>query len=62
MPIDLPDMTALAQACAPGVAAPTVLAVAQAESGFEPLAIGVNGRRPARIISASKVEVWSCVQ
>jgi hypothetical protein len=46
MPIDLPDMMALAQACAPTVATSTLLAVAQAESGFEPLAIGVGGRRP----------------
>jgi type IV secretion system protein VirB1 len=56
MPIDLPTMMALAEACAPTVAASTLLAVAQAESGLEPLAIGVNGRRPARIIASSKVE------
>jgi type IV secretion system protein VirB1 len=56
MPIDLPIMMDLAQACAPAVAASTLLAVAQAESGYEPLAIGVNGRRPARIIAPSKGE------
>ena len=56
MPIDLPDMMALAQACAPTVAASTLLAVAQAESGFEPLAIGVNGRRPGRIIAPSRAQ------
>ncbi len=54
MPIDLSTMMALAQTCAPSVAASTLLAVAQAESGFEPLAIGVNGRRPIQIIATSK--------
>lgn len=56
MPIDLPIMTALAQACAPSVTASTLLAVARTESGFEPLAIGVGGRRPARFMAPSKAE------
>jgi type IV secretion system protein VirB1 len=56
MPIDLPTMMNLAQACAPTVATSTLLAVAKAESGFEPLAIGVNGRHPARIVAPSKAD------
>lgn len=37
---------ALAQRCAPDVAPETLLSVAHAESGFDPLSIGVNGPRP----------------
>lgn len=43
MVISLPDMQALAATCAPTVAAETLLSVAKVESGFNPLAIGVNG-------------------
>lgn len=38
----------LAAQCAPHVAPATLLAVARAESGLEPLAIGVNGARGRR--------------
>lgn len=50
------DVQALAAQCAPVVAPTTLLAVASAESGFDPLAIGVNGRRPTQIHPASKAE------
>ena len=43
MLLDLATFLSLAAACAPGVAPPTLLAVARAESGLDPLAIGVNG-------------------
>lgn len=49
MPLDPAALLALASACAPDVAPRTLLAVAQVESGFDPLAIGVNGPRPLRV-------------
>ena len=53
MPLALPVMLALAQACAPSVAPATLLSVAHAESGFDPLVIGVNGRRPRTLHPSS---------
>jgi type IV secretion system protein VirB1 len=44
MPLDADTFLALARTCAPQVAPTTLLAVARAESGLDPLAIGVNGR------------------
>lgn len=44
MPLALATLLALAQACAPDVAPETLLSVARAESGFDPLVIGVNSR------------------
>lgn len=46
MPLDAAAVLTLAAACAPGVAPATVLAIARVESGLDPLAIGVNARRP----------------
>jgi type IV secretion system protein VirB1 len=43
MPLDADIFLALARTCAPQVAPTTLLAVARAESGLDPLAIGVNG-------------------
>jgi type IV secretion system protein VirB1 len=43
MPLDPTTVLALASVCAAGVAPTTLLAVARAESGLEPLAIHVNG-------------------
>lgn len=54
MPLDLPTLLALAPACAPAVAPLTLLAVARAESGFDPLAIGVNGPHPLRLAPATR--------
>ena len=56
MPLDLPVMLALAQACAPSVAPATLLPVAHVESGFDPLAIGVNGPGPSHIHPSSTVQ------
>ncbi|MGH6966682.1 MAG: lytic transglycosylase domain-containing protein [Phenylobacterium sp.] len=56
MPFSIPAMIALAAACAPDVAPRTLLAVAQVESGFDPLAIGLEGGarglRPADLEAA----------
>lgn len=43
MSLSVAATVALAQACAPAVAPVTLLALAHAESGLEPLAINVNG-------------------
>lgn len=43
MPLDLAAALALAASCAPQVEPLTLLAVAKVESGFDSLAIGVNG-------------------
>lgn len=51
MTLTVAAVLALAAQCAPGVAPETLLSVVQVESGFNPLAIGVNGS-PAVAISA----------
>lgn len=52
MPLTLPEMVFLAAQCAPGVAPETLLSVVQVESGFDPLAIGINGK-PRVTVTAS---------
>jgi type IV secretion system protein VirB1 len=49
MPLDLVTLQTLAATCAPAVAPATLLAIGKVESGFDPLAIGVNGPRPRRL-------------
>jgi len=56
MALPLSLVLALAQQCAPAVAPATLAAVARAESGFDPLAIGVNGPRPRRLRPGSSEE------
>lgn len=52
MILSLDQMQTLAAQCAPTVAAETLLSVAKVESGFDPLAIGVNGK-PAITVRAT---------
>lgn len=52
MPLDLPTLAALVPLCAPQVSPATLLAVAQVESGLDPLAIHVNGVGGGRIRAA----------
>ncbi len=56
MPIDLATVLALAQACAPSVAPMTLASVLRVESGFDPLVIGINTPRHARIAPKSAAE------
>jgi type IV secretion system protein VirB1 len=42
-------ITRLAGQCAPAVAPETLVSIVSVESGFDPLAIGVNGSRPQRL-------------
>jgi type IV secretion system protein VirB1 len=49
MPLPLIDMHHLVTTCAPSVAPQTLLSVAKVESGFDPLAIGVNRPGPMRL-------------
>ena len=53
MLLSLAAALSLAQRCAPGVAPETLLSVAHAESGFDPLSIGVNGPRPQALHPAT---------
>jgi len=54
--LDSQAVVDLAAQCAPGVAPSTLLAVARAESGLDPLAIGVNGARVRRPNPATSAE------
>lgn len=56
MILSLDQMQALAAQCAPSVAAETLLSVAKVESGFDPLAIGVNGAPAIRVHASSRAE------
>jgi len=56
MPLILPDVLALAAQCAPAVAPETLLSVAQVESGFDPLAIGVNGTPRLTVAARTRAE------
>lgn len=56
MPLSLIDMQHLAATCAPSVAPQTLLSIAKAESGFDPLAIGVNRPKPVRLHPRTKEE------
>jgi type IV secretion system protein VirB1 len=59
MQISILSALALAAQCAPSVAPETLLSVVQVESGFSPLAIGVNGRDRTKIIAATTAEAAS---
>lgn len=56
MPLSPELVLALAAQCAPGVAPSTLLAVARAESGLDPFAIGVNGPSISRGRARSAAE------
>lgn len=43
MLMEIAEAMILAERCAPAVAAPTLMSIVRVESGFNPLAIGVNG-------------------
>lgn len=54
MALDLAAVLALAATCAPDVAPQTLASIARVESGFRPLAIGVNGRPPRALRPRTK--------
>lgn len=56
MTIPLTAALAMAAQCAPSVAPETLLSVVQVESGFNPLAIGVNGAPRVAVRPTTKVE------
>jgi type IV secretion system protein VirB1 len=56
MSLSAATVFALAERCAPAVAAPTLSAVALAESGFNPFAINVNHGAPLARPPASRTE------
>lgn len=59
MPLSPELVLALAAQCAPGVAPPTLLAIARTESSLDPLAIGVNGPNTPRGRAGSVAEAVS---
>lgn len=59
MLLTLPEMLALAAQCAPAVAPETLLSVVRVESGFDPLAIGVNGKPRMIVKAATRTEAVS---
>jgi type IV secretion system protein VirB1 len=50
------EVLALAAQCAPAVAPETLLSVVQVESGFDPLAIGVNGKPRVSVKAATPAD------
>ncbi len=54
MPLDPTLIQALSATCAPQVAPSTLLAIGKVESGFDPLAIGVNGAQPRHMTFATR--------
>jgi len=56
MLIVLADALILADRCAPSVAATTMMSVVRVESGFNPLAIGVNGAPRLTVKAADKAD------
>lgn len=56
MALSLADTIELSQQCAPAVAVETLLSVVQVESGFDPLAIGVNGKPRITVTAATRAE------
>jgi type IV secretion system protein VirB1 len=56
MPLPLSQVLALAAQCAPAIAPETLLSVVQVESGFNPLAIGVNGSPRVGVTASSPAE------
>lgn len=60
--LDPQAVVALAAQCAPEVAPATLLAVARAESGLNPLAIGVNGPRGRRPAATNAAEATAAAK
>lgn len=59
MVVSLLAVTALAAQCAPPIAPQTLLAVVRVESGFDPLAIGINGQHRLELHPRSLEEATS---
>jgi type IV secretion system protein VirB1 len=47
---------ALAERCAPGVNARPLIEIVRTASGFEPLSLTIDGRKPIKILATSKPE------
>lgn len=54
--MDLSAFMALAERCAPGVDARALIPIVRAASGFESLALTIDGRKPIKILATSKDE------
>ncbi|TLG72596.1 lytic transglycosylase domain-containing protein [Methylocystis sp. B8] len=54
--MDFSAFMALAEGCAPGVDIRPLIGIVRAASGFEPLSLTIDGRRPIKILATSKDE------
>ncbi|MGJ0507643.1 MAG: hypothetical protein ACR652_11020 [Methylocystis sp.] len=54
--MDLSALMALVERCAPGVDARELIPIVRAASGFENLALTIDGRKPIKILATSKDE------
>lgn len=54
--MDLSAFLALAERCAPGVDARPLIEIVRTASGFEPLSLTIDGRKPIKILATSKEE------
>ena len=54
--MDLSAFMALAERCAPGVDTQALIPIVRAASGFESLALTIEGRKPIKILATSKDE------
>jgi len=54
--MDFSAFIALAESCAPGVDLKPLIEIVRAASGFEPLSLTIDGRKPIKILTTSKDE------
>jgi type IV secretion system protein VirB1 len=54
--MDFSAFMALAEGCAPGVDIAPLIEIVRAASGFEPLSLTIDGRKPIKILATSKDE------
>jgi type IV secretion system protein VirB1 len=54
--VDFSAFMALAENCAPGVDKKPLIEIVRAASGFEPLSLTIDGRKPIKILETSKDE------
>lgn len=54
--MDFSAFMALAESCAPSIDTQPLMEIVRAASGFEPLSLTIDGRKPVKILATSKAE------